>query len=120
MKNAADTLNLCGSISMQKGMKSGEYSLLDAAEEYYKESLEIREGLLSRSDPDIGQVLTSMGAFYLAQGNLPEAEARYERARRVYVEGLGPKHVRGAYPLIGLAQVEDKKPFAEKDFMMIT
>ena len=62
MKNAADTLNLCGSISMQKGMKSGEYSLLDAAEEYYKESLEIREGLLSRSDPDIGQVLTSMGA----------------------------------------------------------
>jgi hypothetical protein len=56
LKNAADTLNLCGSIAMQKGTAAGDYVLLDQAEEYYKESLEIREGLLSRSDPDIGQV----------------------------------------------------------------
>jgi tetratricopeptide (TPR) repeat protein len=105
LKNAADSLNLCGTVAMRIGLKHGDFKQLDKAEACYKESLELRESLLSRSDPDIGQVLNSIGDFYLEQGNLLEAEQHYERARRVYIEGLGPKHPRGAHPLIGLAKV---------------
>ena len=50
------------------GMKVGDYKLLEKAEDSLKESLEIREAVLSRSDPGLGQVLTTLGDFYLEQG----------------------------------------------------
>jgi hypothetical protein len=67
-KNAAETLNLVGSLAQRKGMKVGDYKLLEKAEESLKESLEIRENVLSRSDPALGQVLNTIGEFYLEQG----------------------------------------------------
>ena len=48
LKNAAETLNLVGSLAQKKGMKVGDYKLLEKAEESLKESLEIREAVLSR------------------------------------------------------------------------
>ena len=67
-KNAAETLNLVGSLAQRKGMTVGDYKLLEKAEESLKESLEIRENVLSRSDPALGQVLNTIGEFYLEQG----------------------------------------------------
>ena len=83
-----------------------------------RDSGEIRESVLSRSDPALGQVLNSLGDFYTKQGNLPDAEDFYHRARKVYVEGLGPKHVRGVYPLIGLANMESQRPEKDYDLMV--
>ena len=76
----------------------------------------LRKKVLSRSDPALGQVLNTLGDFYTKQGNLPDAEDFYHRARKVYVEGLGPKHVRGVYPLIGLANLEGQRPLAQRDW----
>ena len=63
-------------------------------------------------------MLNSLGDFYTKQGNLPDAEDFYHRARKVYVEGLGPKHVRGVYPLIGLANMESQRPEKDYDLMV--
>lgn len=38
---------------------------------------------------------------------------------QVYVEGLGAKHVRGVYPLIGLANLEAQRPEEQKDYDMM-
>ena len=118
LKNKAETLNLVGTLSKMKGMVGGEYKLLQKAEECLKESLSIRESALSRSDPALGQVLNTLGDFYSAQGNLSDAEDYYHRARKVYVEGLGAKNVRGVYPLVGLAQLEAKRPEKDYDLMI--
>ena len=115
--NKAETLNLLGSLNQQKGVAGvGDHKLLIKAEELLKEGLKVRESTLSRSDPALAQSLNSLGDYYTKQGNLPDAESYYNRARRVYVEGLGPKHTRGVFPLIGLVAVEELRPNAEKDF----
>ena len=80
---AASTLNLVGSLAQKKGMKIGDYTLLEKAEESLKEALAIRLSVLSRSDPDLGQSLDTVANFYLEQGNLPEAEDHFHRAREV-------------------------------------
>ena len=117
-KAKADTLNLLGSLNMHKGMSgTGGHKMLMKAESLLKESLALRETILSRTDPDLGQVLNTLGDFYTKQGNLPDAEGYYHRARRVYVEGLGPRHTRGVFPLIGLATLEELRP--EKDFALM-
>ena len=118
LKNKAETLNLVGSLTMNKGMNEGDHKMLQKSEQAYLKSLEIRESVLSRSDPALGQVLNSLGDFYTKQGNLPDAEDFYHRARKVYVEGLGPKHVRGVYPLIGLANMESQRPEKDYDLMV--
>lgn len=117
--NKAETLNLVGSLAQFKGMAAADHKLLQKAEESLKESLRIRESLLSRSDPGLGQVLNTLGDFYSKQGNLTDAEEFYHRARKVYVEGLGAKHVRGVYPLIGLANLEAQRPEEQKDYDMM-
>lgn len=117
--NKAETLNLVGSLAQFKGMATADHKLLQKAETSLKESLRIRESLLSRSDPALGQVLNSLGDFYSKQGNLTDAEEFYHRARKVYVEGLGAKHVRGVYPLIGLANLEAQRPEDQKDYDMM-
>lgn len=117
--NKAETLNLVGSLAQFKGMAAADHKLLQKAEDSLKESLRIRESLLSRSDPGLGQVLNTLGDFYSKQGNLTDAEEFYHRARKVYVEGLGAKHVRGVYPLIGLANLEAQRPEEQKDYDMM-
>ena len=81
--NKAETLNLVGSLSQFKGMAAADHKLLQKAEDSLKESLRIREGLLSRSDPALGQVLNTLGEFYSKQGNLTDAEEYFHRARKV-------------------------------------
>lgn len=49
----------------------------------------------------------------MIEQNLPEAEEHFHKARKVYVEGLGPRHIRGVYPLLGLAKLELKRPLEE-------
>lgn len=81
--NKAETLNLVGSLSQFKGMAAADHKLLQKAEDSLKESLRIRESLLSRSDPALGQVLNTLGEFYSKQGNLTDAEEYFHRARKV-------------------------------------
>jgi len=116
LANKAETLNLVGSLAQFKGMSCADHKLLQKAELALKESLTIREAILSRSDPGLGQVLNTLGDFYTKQGNLPDAEDFYLRARKVYVEGLGAKHPRGVHPLIGLANLEAQRPEEQKDY----
>ena len=40
---------------------------------------------LFRSDPALGQVLNTLAEFYLEQGNIPDAEDHFHRAREVRV-----------------------------------
>lgn len=79
LANKAETLNLVGSLNQIKGMASADHKLLQKAEDSLKESLTIRESVLSRSDPALGQVLNTLGDFYTKQGNLPDAEEYYHR-----------------------------------------
>eukprot|EP01046_Picozoa_sp_COSAG06_P064548 COSAG06_NODE_15474_length_1068_cov_2.414861_1_plen_60_part_10 len=60
-------------------MSCADHKLLQKAEVALKESLTIREAILSRSDPGLGQVLNTLGDFYTKQGNLPDAEDFYLR-----------------------------------------
>ena len=98
---AGDSLNLLGSIyQCQK-----KYS---RAEKYFLQSLSYRERVLSRFDPDLGQVSVSLGKLYCEMGDYHKAKEYFIRAREIYSAALGDSHPRVCHALEGLAQVYEK------------
>jgi tetratricopeptide (TPR) repeat protein len=110
---AGETLNLLGSLSMKRN-NFGD------AEQYFIKSLQYRERVLSRYDPDLGQVHTSLGTLYLEMHQYELCIQNFRKAKDIYTAALGVDHPRGCHALEGLSMAYHAKGHSPKARMLMS
>ncbi|HSE19674.1 MAG TPA: TonB family protein [Pyrinomonadaceae bacterium] len=83
-----------------------------------KRSLEIRERLLPRTDPRVGQSLAHVGDLYIAKHDYDSARKIFERLLAIQEERFGPDDVNLAFVFDRLAVLynRDGKPAKTEEF----
>ena len=98
---AASALNSIALVARQEGR-------LAEAETAYRRSIEARESVDRRANPDVAVTLANLGRLLSTQDRLEEAAETLARSIRMHRELYGDAHFSLAIPLISLAQVESK------------
>jgi tetratricopeptide (TPR) repeat protein len=76
----------------QTGSYLGEHARYAEAENFYLQSLRIREEVLGPDHPQVAYPLNGLASLYSEQGKYTEAEPLHQRALHIREQALGPDH----------------------------
>jgi eukaryotic-like serine/threonine-protein kinase len=78
------------------------------AERYYLESIELRENVDSRTNPDTAATLANLGRLYTGMARYEQAQVVLEQSINQLIELFGADHVNIIYPSVTLAETLSK------------